>query len=44
MNEDVPKRELGSEEHPDDDAGLYVISVAAELSAYIRKRCANMID
>lgn len=32
MNEDVPKRELGSEEHPDDDAGLYVISVAAELS------------
>ena len=32
MNEDVPKRELGSEEHPDDDAVLYVISVAAELS------------
>ena len=32
MNEDAPKRELASEEHPDDDAGLYVISVAAELS------------
>jgi MerR family transcriptional regulator/heat shock protein HspR len=32
MSEDVPKRELASEEHPDDDAGLYVISVAAELS------------
>ena len=32
MSEDLPKRELGSEEHPDDDAGLYVISVAAELS------------
>ena len=27
---DLP--ELSSEEHPDDDAGLYVISVAAELS------------
>ena len=32
MSEDLPKRELGSEEHPDNDAGLYVISVAAELS------------
>lgn len=32
MSEELPKRELGSEEHPDDDAGLYVISVAAELS------------
>ena len=32
MSEDLPKRELGNEEHPDDDAGLYVISVAAELS------------
>ena len=32
MNEDLPKRELSNEEHPDDDAGLYVISVAAELS------------
>ena len=32
MNDDLPKRELSNEEHPDDDAGLYVISVAAELS------------
>ena len=32
MSEDLPKRELSNEEHPDDDAGLYVISVAAELS------------
>ena len=32
MSEELPKRELGNEEHPDDDAGLYVISVAAELS------------
>lgn len=32
MSEELPKRELTSEEHPDDDAGLYVISVAAELS------------
>ena len=32
MTKDLPKRELTSEDHPDDDAGLYVISVAAELS------------
>ena len=32
MSDELPKRELGNEEHPDDDAGLYVISVAAELS------------
>jgi MerR family transcriptional regulator/heat shock protein HspR len=32
MSEELPKRELANEEHPDDDAGLYVISVAAELS------------
>ena len=32
MSEESPKRELANEEHPDDDAGLYVISVAAELS------------
>ena len=32
MTVDLPKPELSSEEHPDDDAGLYVISVAAELS------------
>ena len=32
MTNDLPKKELTSEEHPDDDAGLYVISVAAELS------------
>jgi MerR family transcriptional regulator/heat shock protein HspR len=32
MTEDLPKRELSSEDHPDDDASLYVISVAAELS------------
>ena len=32
MSEDLPKREVSNEEHPDDDAGLYVISVAAELS------------
>ncbi len=32
MTQDLPKPELSSEEHPDDDAGLYVISVAAELS------------
>lgn len=32
MTRDLPKPELSSEEHPDDDAGLYVISVAAELS------------
>jgi MerR family transcriptional regulator/heat shock protein HspR len=32
MTKDLPKPELSSEDHPDDDAGLYVISVAAELS------------
>jgi MerR family transcriptional regulator/heat shock protein HspR len=32
VTNDLPKKELTSEEHPDDDAGLYVISVAAELS------------
>ena len=32
MTNDLPKKELTSEDHPDDDAGLYVISVAAELS------------
>ena len=32
MSDELPKCELGSEDHPDDDAGLYVISVAAELS------------
>jgi MerR family transcriptional regulator, heat shock protein HspR len=32
MSNDLPKPELSSEDHPDDDAGLYVISVAAELS------------
>lgn len=32
MTKDLPKQELSSEDHPDDDAGLYVISVAAELS------------
>jgi MerR family transcriptional regulator/heat shock protein HspR len=32
MSNDLPKPELTSEDHPDDDAGLYVISVAAELS------------
>ena len=32
MTKDLPKRELTSEDYPDDDAGLYVISVAAELS------------
>ena len=32
MTQDLPKPELSSEEHPDDDAGLYVISVAAKLS------------
>ena len=32
MSNDSPKPELSSEDHPDDDAGLYVISVAAELS------------
>ena len=32
MTKDLPKPELSSEDHPDDDASLYVISVAAELS------------
>lgn len=32
MSNDSSKPELSSEDHPDDDAGLYVISVAAELS------------
>ncbi len=32
MSNDLPRPELSNEEHPDDDAGLYVISVAAELS------------
>ena len=32
MTQDLPKPELSSDDHPDDDAGLYVISVAAELS------------
>jgi len=32
MTNDLPRPELSSEEHPDDDASLYVISVAAELS------------
>jgi MerR family transcriptional regulator/heat shock protein HspR len=32
MTNDLPKPELSSDEHPDDDASLYVISVAAELS------------
>jgi len=32
MTNDLPRPELSSEDHPDDDASLYVISVAAELS------------
>lgn len=32
MSKDSPKPELSDADHPDDDAGLYVISVAAELS------------
>ena len=32
MNNDLPRPELSDADHPDDDAGLYVISVAAELS------------
>ena len=32
MTNELPRPELSSEEHPDDDASLYVISVAAELS------------
>ena len=32
MSNDLPRPELSDAEHPDDDAGLYVISVAAELS------------
>ena len=32
MSNDSPKPELSDADHPDDDAGLYVISVAAELS------------
>lgn len=32
MSSDLPRPELSREDHPDDDAGLYVISVAAELS------------
>lgn len=32
MTRDSSKPNLPTEEHPDDDAGLYVISVAAELS------------
>jgi MerR family transcriptional regulator/heat shock protein HspR len=32
MTQDSSKPNLPQEEHPDDDAGLYVISVAAELS------------
>ena len=29
MSNDSPKPELSDADHPDDDAGLYVISVAA---------------
>jgi MerR family transcriptional regulator/heat shock protein HspR len=32
MTQDSSKPHLPQEDHPDDDAGLYVISVAAELS------------
>ena len=32
MTQDSSKPNLPQEDHPDDDAGLYVISVAAELS------------
>ena len=32
MSNDLPRPELSDADHPDDDAGLYVISVAAELS------------
>jgi MerR family transcriptional regulator/heat shock protein HspR len=32
MTQDSSKPNLPQDEHPDDDAGLYVISVAAELS------------
>jgi MerR family transcriptional regulator/heat shock protein HspR len=32
MTQDSSKPQLPQEDHPDDDAGLYVISVAAELS------------
>ena len=32
MTQDSSKPNLSNEDHPDDDAGLYVISVAAELS------------
>ncbi len=32
MTQDSSKPHLPKEDHPDDDAGLYVISVAAELS------------
>ena len=32
MSNDLPIPELSDADHPDDDAGLYVISVAAELS------------
>ena len=32
MSNDSPRPELSDADHPDDDAGLYVISVAAELS------------
>ena len=32
MSNDSPKPELSDADNPDDDAGLYVISVAAELS------------
>jgi len=32
MTNDLPRPELSSDQHPDDDASLYVISVAAELS------------
>ena len=32
MTQDSSKPNLPNEDHPDDDAGLYVISVAAELS------------
>ena len=29
MSNDLPRPELSDADHPDDDAGLYVISVAA---------------
>ena len=32
MSNDLPRPELSDADHPDDDVGLYVISVAAELS------------